>query len=614
MSIPRGGRAFGLPTAVTTSHRSNSSNSMQVLIAAGRLKSLHVCPDRQTDRQVYSPPPRGRGMDDNASCPPKLKRKVKKIKMKKRGRVSSVDDEGRKGDERRLSFLKVCGCISVYNLHPQGHKLKKLVDTYCEIFSRFDGALLYRSGVVTNSTNPTWTLRSRDWNSEPKWIKREGLGESVQDKELKLKVYKIESTCCTGEGVFPYHHFEELDSKVEREVLLEQDFSLDKLKDTCLTTLEESSLPSFGMNQIVLGLYYNESKSSGVLRLFVPAEECKAERGVGKVNREEYQELKNLVQEVRAMCLAADEKEKLAEQAVESCASLAEDCVSKSKLRKEKKSLVLREKKLLRLCKEMEQAVQEEEKANEAEAARLLEAACWVKKGGNGRQVERLLDEAQRKFERELCVVRTHRQSLLNDLVNIYPLQERYGEDKTSLVYTIRGLQLPDSIFQQNAVLGSFEEEQISTALGYLAHFVDLLSKYLDVSLRFVPLPHSSSSTICDPLVISAETPHEPLSRYQKNHHNARPSIFPQYIFGSASGRLGRPHARHALSLGTFPLYWKGLGKSLRTRFERAVDLLSRDVSLISFVIALNATNRTHNRRKNKAHVIAELRKILADF
>ena len=59
---------------------------------------------------------------------------------------------------------------------------------------------------------------------------------------------------------------------------------------------------------------------------------------------------------------------------------------------------------------------------------------------------------------------------------------------------SIRGIRLPYPIVS-NPVL---DNEVISTVLGYLAHFIQLLAKYFDVTLRFKIVPQGSTSYIRD--------------------------------------------------------------------------------------------------------------------
>jgi len=65
-------------------------------------------------------------------------------------------------------------------------------------------------------------------------------------------------------------------------------------------------------------------------------------------------------------------------------------------------------------------------------------------------------------------------------------------------LYTIRGLRLPVT----NLV--SYEDEEISTALGYAGHLVIMLSKYLQVPLRYRIIYRGSRSDVCDDVVQSA--------------------------------------------------------------------------------------------------------------
>jgi hypothetical protein len=87
------------------------------------------------------------------------------------------------------------------------------------------------------------------------------------------------------------------------------------------------------------------------------------------------------------------------------------------------------------------------------------------------------------------------RRTLLHSLSQIYPLTPPRTALKSPasqhplMCYTIRGLRLPNNF---NNILTSFEEEQVSTALGYVCHLILLLSKYLDVRWG------SSSSSRCN--------------------------------------------------------------------------------------------------------------------
>lgn len=67
----------------------------------------------------------------------------------------------------------------------------------------------------------------------------------------------------------------------------------------------------------------------------------------------------------------------------------------------------------------------------------------------------------------------------------IYPIKfhEKLGE------YTIRGLELPTDLY-------SIDDERVSSALGYTAHLVCMLAKYLKVPLRY-QLIYNASRCVC---------------------------------------------------------------------------------------------------------------------
>lgn len=68
----------------------------------------------------------------------------------------------------------------------------------------------------------------------------------------------------------------------------------------------------------------------------------------------------------------------------------------------------------------------------------------------------------------------------------IYPIkyQEKLG------AYTIRGLEVPADLF-------SVDDEKVSSALGYTAHLVCMLAKYLQVPLRYQLIYNASRCVAC---------------------------------------------------------------------------------------------------------------------
>jgi hypothetical protein len=89
------------------------------------------------------------------------------------------------------------------------------------------------------------------------------------------------------------------------------------------------------------------------------------------------------------------------------------------------------------------------------------------------------------------------RRKLVSQLMRIYPISSSPSTKDEPRMYTIRGIRLP------NANLINYEEEQISTALGYCGHLVLMLSKYLQVPLRYRIIYRASRSDICDDVVQS---------------------------------------------------------------------------------------------------------------
>lgn len=96
---------------------------------------------------------------------------------------------------------------------------------------------------------------------------------------------------------------------------------------------------------------------------------------------------------------------------------------------------------------------------------------------------------------------------LLSELQAIYPI-ERVSGDKEKERYAIRGIEfLPPLDGSQR------DDEQISSALGYVVHLVLLASKYLEVPLRYQLLFYASRSIIRDPVQKDPKDQNLPLYR-----------------------------------------------------------------------------------------------------
>lgn len=119
------------------------------------------------------------------------------------------------------------------------------------------------------------------------------------------------------------------------------------------------------------------------------------------------------------------------------------------------------------------------------------------------------------------------RRRCCEDIQKVYPIEPIPGK---SLSFTIRGLSLPNSVFED------CDESIVSAALGYVAHTVHLLSFYLSSPLPYPIIPHGSTSTIDDPI-----------------SQTTGPS--------------------------TYPLFLKN---AVRFKFEYAVFLLNKDIEMLA--------------------------------
>ena len=102
---------------------------------------------------------------------------------------------------------------------------------------------------------------------------------------------------------------------------------------------------------------------------------------------------------------------------------------------------------------------------------------------------------------------------LLSELQTIYPIERIGGserdKEKDKIRYAIRGIEF-QSPFEGNQ---SRDDEQISTVLGYIVHTTLLVSKYLEIPLRYQLLFFASRSMIRDPVQKDPKEQNLPLYR-----------------------------------------------------------------------------------------------------
>jgi hypothetical protein len=136
-----------------------------------------------------------------------------------------------------------------------------------------------------------------------------------------------------------------------------------------------------------------------------------------------------------------------------------------------------------------------------SEKARLARSSLCVKESAEKMQaVSRLLEPMQAELslrhDAVLSVqglVTAKQLSLLSELRSLYPIQEQEKGKR----YSIRGIVLP-----HESAFASAPEEQVSTALGYTCHLISLVSKYLQVPLRYLPQHFVSRSSIKDEILM----------------------------------------------------------------------------------------------------------------
>ena len=119
---------------------------------------------------------------------------------------------------------------------------------------------------------------------------------------------------------------------------------------------------------------------------------------------------------------------------------------------------------------------------------------------------------------------------------SIYPIQEE-GDG-----FAIRGLDLPYNYEAK-------DDEVVSSALGYVTHLMLMLSKYLQIPLRYQLVYSASRSAVRDRVAPGRDTP-SPTSNiyplYRRGVDNAR------FVINTPESAAMHPrHSPHRLKLGT---------------------------------------------------------------
>ena len=481
--------------------------------------------------------------------------------------------------------------LLVRNLCPPLPKLSHgaLLDTYVEIStgssSQFDrssdGESVYRSGLVRNSVNPSWSL---------------SVGKALLCSKkctVCARVFAVppRSSPRHARGLWKGLNVDPADVKAAS-LVLEERFSLEELVFTGVTTKELAQLGALPLNTVLCGLrnpnavaemsFLYTTKDN--LRYFQSSPPPALPQSQDSSNSSEAQTEADTaldaaplglpclgwksveghvhggetridtVVELRRM-IATRNSEILALQRKLEAAYAQSSAVALKNLEKE---AVRRRCELLAAYREKREVILEQKREQKALLEKIIEKrAAHVQReceglltleNNTGAQVKR---EAQRAAEwlKERILLESCKLDLVARLSSVYPVEERYSEK--GFVFSIRGLAVPH---EDSRGFGMNDEERISTALGYIAHMTMLLSKYMHVPLRFIPQYKGSRSCILDPAVTCSLAPTEPSPRFGNLVY-----AFDTHLFGTASGRIPSSVAKQAIEESKCPLYWRGL-------------------------------------------------------
>jgi hypothetical protein len=144
----------------------------------------------------------------------------------------------------------------------------------------------------------------------------------------------------------------------------------------------------------------------------------------------------------------------------------------------------------------LERVIREEQAALEQEIADLQQSKVALQEGtaqvqtmqDQTGQVQQALQEEELEARRVEFLLQAQRIKLFRELRTIFPVTVSVDQR-----YLIVGLEIPSDLY-----VGTVSEEEVSAALGYLAHLVAMMSKYLAVPLRYRLHCNSSRSAIQD--------------------------------------------------------------------------------------------------------------------
>jgi hypothetical protein len=147
----------------------------------------------------------------------------------------------------------------------------------------------------------------------------------------------------------------------------------------------------------------------------------------------------------------------------------------------------------------LERLIQEEQVALEQETADLQKSKAVLQEGAakvqtmqdqTNNQVRQAVQEEDLEARRVDFLLQAQRIKLFRELCTIFPVTVSLEQR-----YFIVGLEIPSDV---SLYAGTVSEEEVSASLGYLAHLVAMMSKYLAVQLRYLLYCNSSRSAIKD--------------------------------------------------------------------------------------------------------------------
>jgi hypothetical protein len=144
----------------------------------------------------------------------------------------------------------------------------------------------------------------------------------------------------------------------------------------------------------------------------------------------------------------------------------------------------------------LERVIREEQAALEQETADLQQSKLALQEGttqvqttqDQTNQVQQALQQEDLEARRIEFLLQAQRIKLFRELRTIFPVTVSLDQR-----YLIVGLEIPSDLYA-----GTVTEEEVSASLGYLAHLVAMMSKYLAIPLRYRLHCNSSRSAIQD--------------------------------------------------------------------------------------------------------------------